>query len=149
MSEPMFRGELAFLSNFDTTPFWSLWLGEKVRSAEHAFNAVKTLDADERRQILDAPTPGEAKKLGRVATLREGWDTGFRVAAMQTILHEKFVVNELNRKLLATGDLYLVETNHWHDNFWGDCYCNFCTDSGCFGKNMLGELLMSVRAVNG
>jgi predicted NAD-dependent protein-ADP-ribosyltransferase YbiA (DUF1768 family) len=43
----------------------------------------------------------------------------------------------------------MIEGNWWHDNFWGDCYCN--NKSGkhpeCLkpGLNKLGLLLMNLR----
>jgi predicted NAD-dependent protein-ADP-ribosyltransferase YbiA (DUF1768 family) len=50
------------------------------------------------------------------------------------------------RALLAgTLGQELVERNHWHDNFWGDCTCGApaCTATG---RNALGRALMRVRA---
>ena len=67
---PMFSGPLGFLSNFDTTPFWMPELNARVRSGEHAFNALKTLDERSRERILAQPTPGLAKRQGRLVHLR-------------------------------------------------------------------------------
>lgn len=61
---PMFAGELAFLSNFDQTPFRMPLLDVEVASAEHAFNALKTVDPGQQRYVLEAPTPGESKRRG-------------------------------------------------------------------------------------
>lgn len=148
----MFSGELSFLSNFDTTPFWVPALGARVRSAEHAFNALKTLDPHQRARVLAQPTPGLAKRAGRGVTLRDGWNTGARVAAMQLVLEAKFGCTppgDLTQKLEATGNLALIETNTWHDNFWGDCLCGRSTPVCAVpGTNMLGELLMARRALN-
>ncbi len=77
-------------------------------------------------------------------TLRPGWNTGVRVWAMQRVLAAKFAVPSLNQRLVATGDLMLVETNHWHDQFWGSCFCP--KHEQVPGTNMLGELLMAIRA---
>lgn len=143
MTEPMFRGELDFLSNFHRESFFTPDF-EWVPSAEHAFMAYKTVDPEEQEYILAAPTPGEAKKRGRTVTLRPGWDTGFRVEAMSRVLNAKFSTTSLWERLWHTGDLYLAETNDWHDNFWGVCYCTACDLR--FGHNMLGELLMQIRA---
>ena len=140
----MFTGELGFLSNFDTTPFWVPQLGCWVQSGEHGFNAFKTLDGAQRAAVLAAPTPGASKGAGRRVTLRPGWDAGVRVWAMQRVLVAKFQLPELRARLLATGGLMLVESNTWHDQFWGDCLCN--RHAGVAGRNMLGELLMAVRA---
>lgn len=141
---PMFSGELAFLSNFDPTPFYVPALHAVVPSGEHAFNALKTPDPAEQRLVLAASTPGEAKRVGRRVGLRTGWDTGGRVLAMQKVLVAKFQVPALASALAATGDRRLVETNHWHDMFWGSCFCPRHADDR--GVNMLGELLMALRA---
>lgn len=146
-----FRGEYFFLSNFYEHEFSLPRLGQDlVKSGEHAFNALKTQDMETRAAILSAPTPGVAKKLGRRAPLRPGWDTGVRVTAMMIVLQAKFnwapQTKDLAELLVRTGDVVLVETNTWHDNFWGDCSCG---RYGCYdtpGKNMLGELLMSRRS---
>ena len=50
---------------------------------------------------------------------------------------------ELRVLLLATGDAELVEGNSWHDNDWGDCWCDRCVE--VLGANMLGVILMEVR----
>lgn len=138
-------GPYGFCSNFDPTPFHVPFLGVVVRSAEHAFNAAKTTDVIHRGQVLIAPTPSKAKARGRHVRLRPGWDEGLRVLVMQKVLVAKFDVPRLRDSLDETGTTSLVETNSWHDNFWGDCTCgrNACSDPG---KNMLGELLMAVRA---
>lgn len=142
---PMFTGDLAFLSNFHMHTFEVPALGELVWSAEHGFNAFKTLDPAQRRAVLDARSPAQAKRVGRSVTLRPGWDCGGRVRAMQTVLVAKFAVLDLRDMLVATGDTALVETNRHHDNFWGDCLCGRFRCAGP-GVNMLGELLMALRA---
>ncbi len=141
---PMFAGELAFLSNFDQTPFRMPLLDVEVASAEHAFNALKTVDPRQQRYVLEAPTPGESKRRGRWVALRRGWDIGGRVWTMQRVLTAKFTVPALSVLLADTGDLRLVETNHWHDQFWGSCFCP--QHEQIPGTNMLGELLMAIRA---
>lgn len=142
---PMFSGKLAWASNFDTTtPFWVPALNFHAASGEHGFNALKTTDAGEQARVLAAPTPKGSKAIGRRVTLRPGWDTGVRVAAMSHVLKAKFSVPQLEQNLLATGELLLVETNYWHDQFWGDCTC--AKHVGIPGTNMLGQLLMAIRA---
>lgn len=142
---PMFTGALQFLSNFDTTPFVVRQLGvQPVASGEHAFNALKTLDPAQRAHVLAAASPGAAKKRGRAVTLRPDWDTGARVLAMQQVLQAKFAPStELARRLVSTNDELLVETNYWHDQFWGDCHCP--RHAQIAGTNMLGQLLMAIR----
>ncbi|MFJ5071701.1 NADAR family protein [Kitasatospora sp. NPDC088556] len=143
--KPMFRDELGFLSNFDETPFEMPLLagGGTVASGEHAFNALKTIDPVERARVLGEATPGGAKREGRRVSLRPGWNTGGRVRAMQQVLVAKFALPDLAARLEATGDLELVETDHWHDQFWGSCFCP--AHAGTPGRNMFGELLMAIR----
>lgn len=141
-----FRGEFDFLSNFYIQPIF--WSGREWATAEHAYQAAKTLNPEEIEQIASASTPGKAKRLGRVkedggiVTLRSDWKE-VRVGIMHSILEAKFSVPELKTKLLGTDGLKLVEGNYWHDNFFGSCYCQRC---GYNGKNKLGELLMQIRA---
>lgn len=143
----MFTGELAFLSNFDTTPFRVESLGCVVKSAEHAFNALKTLDPTERASVLVARSPAEAKRLGRRVTLRPGWDTGVRVGCMESILRQKFAPGSaLAARLVALPQgMVLRETNLWGDQFWGDDLTPRYRATP--GLNMLGELLMVRREV--
>lgn len=131
-----FAGELAFLSNFHRC---AIELdGADYPSLEHAFQAAKTADPRERERIRRAPTPGQAKRLGRSATLRPGWDRE-RVQVMRALVLQKFTRHpELKERLLATGGRELVEGNDWGDRFWGVC--------GGQGENRLGRILMEVRA---
>lgn len=129
-----FEGKYSWLSNFDTTPI--LWGNRIWSSAEHAFQASKTLDYQEWKAIFEAKSPGEAKGLGRKATLREDWED-IKISVMRDILLAKFQEVELKHKLLQTGDQVLIEGNWWGDTFWGVCKGQ--------GLNMLGKLLMEVR----
>ena len=58
-----FEGAYEFLSNFYECAF--TWRGNRYRTAEHAFQAAKTLDPIKRQAIVNAPSPGKAKRLGR------------------------------------------------------------------------------------
>jgi len=138
-----FRGEFAFLSNF--------FVEKDGHTVEHKFQACKTEDQEWQVKIWRANSPAEAKKLGRKAPLRKNWDQ-IKVFVMGDFLKQKFSDPDLKAKLLATGDALLVEGNSWHDQFWGDCYCN--TNPGRFGsretckqegQNVLGRLLMKIR----
>ena len=130
-----FSGKYRFLSSFYLCRV--RYIGISYQSAEHAYQTSKTNRPAERKKIRRAATPKTAKKLGRQATLREGWDTT-RVGVMQAIVKAKFAQNpELRRKLLATEDEQLVEGNWWGDTFWGICRGE--------GENHLGRILMEVR----
>lgn len=138
-----FDGEHRFLSNF--YPCRVKYAGVIWPTVEHAFQAAKTQDPIERLEILNAPSPGEAKKLGRAVALRPDWDA-LKVPLMKILLASKFTLTErLGVQLIGTGDVQLIEGNTWHDNFWGDCYCRSCADK--IGHNNLGKLLMRLREI--
>lgn len=111
-------------------------------TVEHAFQAAKTHDVTERKLIGSTGTPGAAKRLGRKCKLRDDWET-VKDKVMLFCLRKKFVIPKLREKLLATEDAILIEGTRWHDSYWGVCYCEKCKG---VGRNMLGKLLMKVRA---
>ena len=67
-----FDGHWAFLSNF----YWNEIEFEGIiyPTNEHFFQAMKTLDIDERRAIANCRTPGQAKRMGRRVALRPDWE---------------------------------------------------------------------------
>lgn len=139
-----FRGEHAFLSNFDTTPFDVK--GVVVPTLEHAFQAQKTLDKVWRQQILAADGARHAKYLGKQAPMRPGWEEGLRIQVMRELLRWKFpVASPMADKLLLTSGRHLVEGNVWGDTFWG-CVHPTAGSNLWVGSNMLGILLMERRA---
>lgn len=135
-----FEGKYAFLSNFYHSPI--TYDGITYPTNEHFFQAMKTLDQEERKAIAAAPTPGKAKRMGRHVALRSDWEE-VKVDVMRTGLMLKFTDGNLASKLIATGDEELIEGNTWHDNTWGSCMCMKCINIP--GRNMLGMLLMELR----
>lgn len=131
-----FRGEFAFLSNF--------YGG--ANSVEIKFQAAKTTNKDTIISIYESGTASNARRIGRrINGLRDNWET-IKVETMWRLVWEKFFFNEeLKQKLLATEDEELVEGNHWHDNFWGNCICSSCSSFPNPGQNILGKILMDVR----
>lgn len=137
-----FEGNYRFLSNFYKSSFKDkegvIW-----PSVEHYFQAMKTHNPKEREEIRNAPNPGSAKKLGRKVNLRDDWDQ-VKENIMYDALYYKFTQNEdIKQKLIDTDMAYLTEGNTWHDQIWGDCYCEKCKNKK--GKNILGRLLMLLR----
>lgn len=120
-------GDYSFLSNFYLHGNWTV---------EHHYQAAKTDDPQWASRILNAPTPGAAKKLGRKAPLRPTWEQE-KVAVMLALLRVKFLWPNLAQQLLDTRDATLIEGNWWGDTFWGVCKGQ--------GENHLGKLLMQVR----
>lgn len=130
-----FRGEYRFLSNFYSCPI--IFEGDLYSSLEHAFQASKTLDSNERKVVRVAVKAGDAKRAGRKVTKRGDWDD-VRVGIMRELLYQKFNDLQLRQRLINTGDAELVEGNNWGDVFWGVCRGR--------GENWLGKLLMEIRA---
>ena len=134
-----FSGDYAFLSNYypSVIPFTisdtELYNAPTV---EHYFQAMKCCSDEECFGILAAKTPGEAKRLGRKCILRKDWED-IKVQVMRDALRKKFINTDLSKRLLSTGEHFLVEGNHWNDTFWGVCEGK--------GRNMLGYLLMEIR----
>jgi len=131
MAITSFSGAYRFLSNF--YPALGLTL-------EHHFQAAKTDDPAQHARILSAKTPGEAKRLGRRATLRADWETR-KDREMLYLLRMKFNEKALAKKLVETGDGELIEGNSWGDTYWGAVKSN----GKWVGQNKLGRLLMQVR----
>lgn len=147
-----FDGDARFLSNFwpdrrlsPSEPGGVYLNGAFGATVEHAYQAAKSDDPEVRRRILDAATPGQAKKLGRKVVLRRGWNQA-RITVLRDLVRQKFCWPQLAEKLLATGDRPIIEGNHWHDNFWGACRCAWCANAGHVGQNHLGRILEGVRA---
>ena len=129
-----FDGKNRFLSNF--YPAKVCILGINYLNTEAAYQASKTTDM-ETRELFCNLDPSAAKKLGRKIHMnRSDWDIT-KVECMELCLRAKFIIPELRDKLIATGDVQLIEGNYWNDTFWG-----VCKDEG---QNMLGKLLMIIR----
>lgn len=129
-----FDGEYAFLSNYSTSPFRIDYI--LFPTMEHYFQANKADNQNDYLHIAYAPTPGEAKRLGRKIQLRPDWEK-IKDKVMLTGLRKKFADPELRSLLLSTGDEELIEGNYWGDTYWGVC--------NGVGQNKLGQLLMQVR----
>lgn len=131
-----FIGVYRFLSNF-----WPAIVeheGLTYPSVEHAYQAAKSLDTNERQRIAAIVEPGDAKRAGRALPLRSDWEN-VKLRVMEDCVRYKFTHHpELREKLLATGDAELIEGNTWGDRFWGVCDGQ--------GENHLGKILMRVRA---
>lgn len=132
-----FRGQYFYLSNF--YPARVHFENLEYPTAEHAYQAAKTIQHEERLMIQALDTPAEAKKLGRQITIRSDWD-GFKIQVMSELVFKKFYDHaQLGRLLVSTGNRPIIEENWWGDTFWG-------TYKGK-GRNELGVILMDVREV--
>jgi ribA/ribD-fused uncharacterized protein len=136
-----FKGEYRWLSNF-----YGMNLvinGLYYPSLEHAYQAAKCLNFKDAEAVRTAGTPGQAKRRGRKAELKPGFDE-MKLVLMYRLLTVKFgspangmPANPLREKLFKTDDCHIEETNDWGDRYWGVC-------NGT-GSNYLGKLIMKVR----
>lgn len=137
-----FRNEYYFLSNFSSSKIE--YEGYTYDNAEAAFHAQKN-DSATYKHLMQFQPPNLAKREGRKVQLREDWEE-VKDNIMYEIVKAKFSQNQhLKKKLLATGEQYLQESNDWHDNYWGVCTCNRSKCRDTIGKNRLGDILMRVR----
>jgi hypothetical protein len=137
------------LSNFFLTPITialsdehgNLFI-EKYPSTEHAYQAAKTFNTGERAEFQrEEITPGTAKRMGQLVTLRKDWSS-YRMPIMARLIDIKFQQPELRQMLIDTAPKLLIEGNYWHDLFYGVC---FCAKHQGEGLNNLGRLLMNKR----
>jgi N-glycosidase YbiA len=128
--------DYGFLSNFypyaimdETGVVW--------KSTEHYYQAMKTVNMEQRAVIWAAPTARDTKKLGKSVTLRVNWNN-IKEEVMMTALLLKFQPGtEMGQKLLDTMPHELCEWAPW-DPYWG-------LGKDGKGKNRLGVLLTVVR----
>ena len=134
-----FFDEFRFLSNF-----WYAEVtmgGYSYPTVEHAYQAAKFSDPEERKLIREATTPGRAKRVAWKMVPDPDWDNG-RISVMRELVQQKFARHEdLRIQLLLTHPHELEETNHWGDHFWGRCVVH----GELLGENQLGKILMKVR----
>lgn len=149
-----FDGQYEFLSNFYNCNV--KYDGIYYPHTESAFQAQKTLNIHIREEFARAMlTPGQAKRAGKgrpfkslsgeelKIELRSDWEK-VKNSIMYEVVRVKFEQNlGLRERLLATGDAQLIEGNHWHDNYWGNCKCEACKN--IVGFNQLGKTLMRLR----
>lgn len=129
-----FRGKYRWLSNFHLCDIE--FEGIIYPSTEHAYQAAKTLDIEERKSFLGL-TCKEAKKKGMQVKLRDNWDN-IKFDIMYQLNKQKYYkYKELAHLLLDTKDEELVEQNTWNDTFYGVC--------NGIGQNNLGKILMNIR----
>lgn len=102
-------------------------------------------------KILNATSPEECKKLGRskrIKFIESVWQKE-RETICYEVLMDKFSLSKLKPHLINTGDLHLVEASPF-DKIWGigmrDTDAGVDNTENWRGKNLLGEVLMTVRS---
>lgn len=137
-----FKNNYTFLSNFYPTKLE--YKGIFYDNAEAAYQAQKCKNKDDKFKFIGI-NGATAKKLGKTIDIIDGWD-GFKHEIMFEIVYQKFLQNNsIAEKLIATENEMIIETNYWHDNFWGSCECENC--KYIKGMNNLGYILMHVRYI--
>lgn len=134
MAIDKFEGQYGWLSNF--YPAEVKLDGKKYPSVEHAYQAAKTLDKEEREEIRLLKKASLAKTKGKKVKMRPDWEK-VKLSVMESLVRQKFEDEVLCKRLLKTGDEELIEGNWWGDTFWGICRGE--------GFNHLGRILMRVR----
>ena len=113
------------------------WEGRVYSSAEAAYQSGKYPAAE--RDVFTTLDPGPSKKLADIRPYDKAVWAARKERTMREVVWAKFSQNpELAKKLLATGDRYLEETNWWGDQVWGVYNGE--------GQNLLGKILMETRA---
>ena len=129
--------EYGCFSNFYPSPVFLK--GKRWRTTEHYFQAQKYAGTPREEEIRRASKASLAAELGRTRRhpLRPDWES-VKDAVMREAVLAKFTQHDdLRALLLATGDAVLIEHTD-RDSYWGD-------GGDGSGRNMLGQILMSVR----
>lgn len=109
-------------------------------TTEHYFQAQKFADTHHEDAVRQAKTPKQAAEMGRdrQRPLRADWEE-VKDDIMRDAVLQKFLTHQdIQRVLLETGDEEIIE-NAPGDYYWG-------IGANGTGKNMLGRILMEVRA---
>ncbi|KAB8141138.1 NADAR family protein [Chloroflexia bacterium SDU3-3] len=132
------REEYGCFSNFSAHAI--TLKGKRWPTTEHYFQAQKFPGTPHEEEIRRTKAPKDAANMGRDRSrpLRRDWES-VKDDIMRAAVRQKFTEHEdIRAVLLATGDEELVEQTSG-DYYWG------CGTDGT-GKNMLGKILMEVRA---
>lgn len=152
-----FWGNESPFSNFYPCEISILYQNKErvLQTSEHLFMTFKANrfdDLDAIEKIINAQSPMKAKSIGR--SVKKYDDDAWRVERytyMVQTLVLKFAQNdELRERLLATGDIHLVEASPY-DAIWGVKLKvddpKILKQSEWKGKNLLGEALMHAREI--
>lgn len=129
-----FRGEYEYLANTYNSDI--TYDGMTYTNAEAAYWAQRVKDKRARNKYSRL-SGNKARAKAMQAIPIEDWETT-KNDIMMNILRVKFNKNsELGKKLIATNDAKIINTNTYRDDYYG-VYMNK-------GKNILGKMLMKIR----
>ncbi len=114
--------------------------GKRWPTVEHYFQGMKFSDETQQEKVRNAPTPQQARKLGRKRhkSFRKDWKKVRETVMTRGVYTRCRTHPDLADELLATGDQKIVENSNF-DYFWG---CG----RDRRGENAYGRVLMNVRA---
>jgi len=115
--------------------------GISHKTVENMYQAAKCARMPDREAIAKM-NPYDAKRKVKDFEYRPDWSLG-KLIVMRKALNQKFARGTTWRTRLDASKGEIVETNNWHDNYWGNCVCSRCK-SGT-GQNHLGKMLMEIR----
>lgn len=132
------KDEYGEFSNFKAYPIELK--GKTWRTVEHYFQAQKFAGTEHEEELRTTASPMVVARMGRSRKrpLRADWEQVKDDIMREAVLAKFEQHAELRDMLLGTGDEEIVEKTT-RDYYWG------CGTGGT-GKNMLGKILMEVRA---
>ena len=144
----LFQSEHSFLSSFHEAPF--RYNNEVYNTVEHGFNhgkAVQGKRPDLAKLILEAVTPQDAKRLGKLVPDNPEFN-GRKKEYMEELQYEKYSQNpKLQLRLVQTGNTPLLEATV--DDFFGigrPLNVKLLQELTWTGSNYLGEILGNIRS---
>ena len=146
---PFFRNHSVF-SNFYPAVFWVA--ERQFRCSEQFYHFCKAIAFDDKataEAIMQTEKPAKQKSLGKFVNGfdRQQWDMVSILAMVIGLMH-KFQQNDgLRAELLATEGAELIEASPFDDRWGAGKTANKILDGERWhGKNLLGRILMAVRA---
>lgn len=131
-----FREGFRFLSPFAEEPI--VVEGSCFHTVIGAYYAV--LHPEWHDVFVEMKSPSEIQAVAMNKGLCRDDDAAFN--AMEKVLRIRYADGESRERLLSTGSLDIVQSNHIHENKWGACWCAECKGKG---ENRYGRLLMKIR----
>jgi len=113
--------------------------GQKWKTVEHYFQAMKSNDMDVRERISKCSIPSFAKAIGGKTEIRDDWEEIKENVMFKALLCKFTQHDDLMKMLIDTGSEQLIEDSS-NDYYWG-------WGKNHTGKNKLGKTLEKVRAI--
>lgn len=130
-----FMGDYRWLSNFERCDIH--YKGLNYKSVESAWQAQRAEDSKV-KYIFTRLESREAKHLGSSLISSDEWEK-HKYEYLKEILNYKFHLHQFKWKLIDTGEMKLINTNHW-----GDTVLGIDASTGK-GENLLGKFIMEIR----